>query len=154
MSLLALFIISPRLSMGVNERIRQFAVLCAVGLTRLQVALVIAGESLVLAIIGWGGGLAAGWARWGSSPHAKPDLFHGGVAGHLVRISPASALRRRPGCGDRAGVAGARAFTAGGTCAPPLGSPEHENGGTRGAWGFALCAVNPLLGVRHAHCRR
>jgi putative ABC transport system permease protein len=59
--LAALFIIFTTLSMGVSERIRQFAVMRAVGLTRGQVARVIAIESVILALIGWAGGLLAGW---------------------------------------------------------------------------------------------
>ncbi|MGE5611871.1 MAG: ABC transporter permease [Bacillota bacterium] len=78
--LAALFIIFTTLSMGVSERIRQFAILRAVALTRLQVALLIAGESLVLAAIGWGGGLAAGWGLLGIMRRAKPELFGSGAS--------------------------------------------------------------------------
>ena len=61
-SLLAsLFIIFTTLSMGVDERIRQFAVLRAVALTKAQIALLIMLEGLVLGLVGWGGGLLAGW---------------------------------------------------------------------------------------------
>ncbi|HLA85857.1 MAG TPA: ABC transporter permease, partial [Thermoguttaceae bacterium] len=59
--LAALFIIFTTLSMGVTERARQFAVMRAVGLSRRQVAQVIAIEGILLALIGWGGGLLAGW---------------------------------------------------------------------------------------------
>jgi putative ABC transport system permease protein len=57
----SLFIIFSTLSMGVNERIRQLAMMRAVAMTRAQVAGLIIAESLVLALIGWAGGLAAGW---------------------------------------------------------------------------------------------
>lgn len=81
MSLLAaLFIIFTTLSMGVHERVRQFAVMRAVGLTRFQVACVIAAESLVLALIGWGGGLAAGYGLLTIVSSAKPDLFRNGAS--------------------------------------------------------------------------
>jgi putative ABC transport system permease protein len=81
MSLLAaLFIIFTTLSMGVHERVRQFAVMRAVGLTRSQVAYVIAAESLVLALIGWGGGLAAGYGLLTVVSNAKPDLFRNGAS--------------------------------------------------------------------------
>ena len=74
MSLLAaLFIIFTTLSMGVSERVRQFAIMRAVGLTRFQVARVIAAESLVLALIGWAGGLIAGWGLLAVASHAKPE---------------------------------------------------------------------------------
>ncbi|MDD4270164.1 MAG: ABC transporter permease [Thermoguttaceae bacterium] len=78
--LAALFIIFTTLSMGVSERTRELAVLRAVGLTRSQVVVLVFAESLLLALIGWGGGLLAGFgllevARW-----AQPDLFPTGVA--------------------------------------------------------------------------
>jgi putative ABC transport system permease protein len=76
MSLLAaLFIIFTTLSMGVNERVRQFAMMRAVGLTRFQVACVVSAESFFLAIIGWGGGLAAGWGLLQVVSNDKPELF-------------------------------------------------------------------------------
>lgn len=81
MSLLAaLFIIFTTLSMGVNERIRQFAVMRAVGLTRFQVACVITAESLVLGLIGWGGGLAAGWGLLTIIASNQTELFNAGVS--------------------------------------------------------------------------
>lgn len=81
MSLLAaLFIIFTTLSMGIHERIRQFAVMRAVGLTRFQVARVIAAESVVLALIGWAGGLAAGWGLLAILSLAKPTLFASGAS--------------------------------------------------------------------------
>lgn len=62
-SLLAsLFIIFTTLSMGVDERIRQFAVLRAVAFTKSQIALLIMLEGLLLGLVGWAGGLLAGWA--------------------------------------------------------------------------------------------
>ncbi len=60
--LAALFIIYTTLSMGVHERSRQFAVLRAVALSKSQIAAIIAIESVVLGLIGWGGGLLAGWS--------------------------------------------------------------------------------------------
>lgn len=76
MSLLAaLFIIFTTLSMGVNERVRQFAMMRAVGLTRMQVACVVTAESFFLALIGWGGGLAAGWGLLALMSNNKPELF-------------------------------------------------------------------------------
>ena len=81
MSLLAaLFIIFTTLSMGVSERARQFAVMRAVGLTRFQVARVIAAESLVLAAIGWAGGLVAGWGLLAIAGRARPELFRQGAS--------------------------------------------------------------------------
>ncbi len=78
--LAALFIIFTTLSMGVSERVRQFAVLRAVGLTRFQIARIIGAESILLALIGWGGGLAAGWGLLAILTRAKPDLFTAGAS--------------------------------------------------------------------------
>lgn len=58
--LAALFIIFTALSMGVSERRRELAVLRSIGMSRAQVARLVALEALVLASIGWVGGLAAG----------------------------------------------------------------------------------------------
>ncbi len=76
----ALFIIFTTLSMGVHERIRQFAIMRAVALTRAQIALMITLESLVLALIGWGGGLAAGWGLLKIISHTQPTLFPNGAS--------------------------------------------------------------------------
>jgi putative ABC transport system permease protein len=73
--LAACFIIFTTLSMGVNERIRQFALMRAVGMTRLHLAGIILFESLVLGVIGWAGGLAVGWAMLKVVKAAKPDLL-------------------------------------------------------------------------------
>lgn len=73
--LAALFIIFSTLSMGVDERIRQLAMLRAVTLTRAQVATMIALESLFLGVIGWGGGLLAGAGLLNIMTQMRPDLF-------------------------------------------------------------------------------
>jgi putative ABC transport system permease protein len=82
--LAALFIIFTTLSMGVTERVRQFAVMRAVGLTRGQVAQVIAIEALILALIGWAGGLLAGWGLLAVVAKVQADqpagLFRGGAS--------------------------------------------------------------------------
>lgn len=81
MSLLAsLFIIFSTLSMGVSERSRQFAMMRAVALSRSQIAGVIAVEGLLLAAIGWGGGLLAGWGLLNVMKVAKPELFEQGAS--------------------------------------------------------------------------
>lgn len=77
--LAALFIIFSTLSMGVTERVRQFAILRAVGLTRTQVALVIGLEGLLLALIGWGGGLLAGWGLLAVVARSQTGLFQAGA---------------------------------------------------------------------------
>jgi len=78
--LAALFIIFTTLSMGVTERVRQFAIMRAVGLTRRQVALVIAVEGVLLALIGWGGGLLAGWGLLAVLSRMQTGLFRNGAS--------------------------------------------------------------------------
>jgi putative ABC transport system permease protein len=145
--LAALFIIFTTLSMGVHERVRQFAVMRAVGLTRAQVAYVIAAESLVLALIGWGGGLAAGWGLLGIVSRAKPDLFSGGASlgTWCVMLTGASAF------GGALVAAILPAWQA--TSVQPLEAmsprrsvrPGMKFAAIAGVAGIALIAVNPLL---------
>jgi putative ABC transport system permease protein len=73
--LAALFIIFTTLSMGATERVRQFAVMRAVGLSRGQVAAVIAAEGLLLALVGWVVGLLAGRELLMQVDHWKPDVL-------------------------------------------------------------------------------
>jgi putative ABC transport system permease protein len=148
MSLLAaLFIIFTTLSMGVSERVRQFAVMRAVGLTRMQVAGVIAAEGLVLAVIGWGGGLAAGWAMLKIVSRAQPTLFTNGASlgTWCILLTGASAV------GGALLASIMPAWQA--TRAQPLDAmtPSHAvRPGKRllltcGMIGIILIAVNPLL---------
>ncbi|PQO29016.1 FtsX-like permease family protein [Blastopirellula marina] len=73
------FIIFTTLSMGVNERARQLAVLRAVGLRRAQVASLVLTEALALALFGWLGGLFGGWLLLQLLAKATPQLFPDGV---------------------------------------------------------------------------
>ena len=59
--LTAIFIIFTTLCMGVNERSFQLAMLRCIGLSKRQVAALIFGEAILLGVIGWLGGLLAGW---------------------------------------------------------------------------------------------
>lgn len=77
--LAAFFIIFTTLSMGVHERIRQFAMLRAIGLTKSQIAAMLAIESLLLGLIGWGGGLFAGWGLLRLLSVWNPDLLEQGA---------------------------------------------------------------------------
>lgn len=77
--LAAVFIIFSTLSMGVSERAREFAMLRAVALTRKQLAGVIALESVTLAILGWLGGLLAGWGLLFVGSRVLPGLFSSGA---------------------------------------------------------------------------
>ena len=148
MSLLAaLFIIFTTLSMGVSERVRQFAIMRAVGLTRFQVARVIAAESLVLALIGWAGGLIAGWGLLAIAGHARPELFQQGatLGGWCVLLTGVAAV------GGSLAAAILPAWQA--TRVQPLEamSPRrHQPPALRtwmktGAFGVVFVAVNPLL---------
>jgi putative ABC transport system permease protein len=76
----ALFIIFSTLNMGVDERIRQFAMLRAVSLTKVQVGAMLALESLFLGLIGWAGGLLAGWGLLEIVSCFRPALFPMGVS--------------------------------------------------------------------------
>ncbi len=78
--LAALFIIFTTLNMGVDERIRQFAMLRAVSLTKVQVGAMIVMESLFLGLVGWGGGLLAGWGLLKIVNHLRPGFFPMGVS--------------------------------------------------------------------------
>lgn len=61
MSLLAAtFIIYTSLSIGIEERIRQFSLLRCLGMTRRQIAGLILNESLIFSLLGWLVGLLAG----------------------------------------------------------------------------------------------
>jgi putative ABC transport system permease protein len=71
--LAALFIIYTTLSMGVHERIRQFAVLRAVALSKAHITAMIAVESIVLGLIGWGTGLLAGWGLLTAMRQFRPE---------------------------------------------------------------------------------
>ncbi|QDS94760.1 FtsX-like permease family protein [Roseimaritima multifibrata] len=78
-SLAAIFIIFSTLSMGVSERSREFAMLRAVALTRSQIATIIAMESVLLALVGWIGGLVAGWIMVLVGSQVLPGLFNDGA---------------------------------------------------------------------------
>ncbi|WP_459556676.1 FtsX-like permease family protein [Lacunimicrobium album] len=87
LSLLAsAFIIFTTLSMGVNERSRQLAVLRAVGLRRIDVAQLVLVEAFVLAVFGWLGGLLGGCVLLSILASATPQMFPNGVSLGLMTI--------------------------------------------------------------------
>lgn len=144
--LAALFIIFSTLSMGVHERIRQFAVLRAVSLTKLQVGAMIAIESVFLGIIGWVGGLLAGWGLISVMTRLKPELFPTGASLGLwcIALSGICAL------GGSLTAAIMPAWKA--TSVSPLEAmaPRQRQKSMRFSWlatilGLLLIAVNPLL---------
>lgn len=79
-SLAAVFIIFSLLSMGVNERAREFALLRAVAFSRAQIAALVALESLALAVVGWLGGLLTGFLLVLIGSLWMPSLFTSGAA--------------------------------------------------------------------------
>lgn len=92
--LCAVFIIFTTLSMGLSERIRQFAILRALGLRRIQIGGLIAGESLMLAIPAWILGLLSGTVLIALLRSGRPDLHielaH--ISGHALFFSAAAAI--------------------------------------------------------------
>jgi putative ABC transport system permease protein len=77
--LAALFIIFTTLSMGVDERIRQFAMLRAIAFSKWQIATMVTLESLILGLIGWSGGLLAGWGLLNLMRTLKPETLSEGA---------------------------------------------------------------------------
>ncbi|WP_020473458.1 FtsX-like permease family protein [Zavarzinella formosa] len=144
--LAALFIIFTTLSMGVDERIRQFAMLRAVALTKLQIALMVATESLVLGLIGWGGGLLAGMALLKIMARIKPQLLSEGadLGWWCVALSGVCAL------GGSMAASVMPAWRA--TSVSPLEAmvPRQRSGSGRPPWvltiiGLVFIAINPLV---------
>jgi putative ABC transport system permease protein len=92
--LAALFIIFTTLSMGVDERIRQFAMFRAVALTKGQIGAMVAIEGLMLGLIGWGGGLLAGWGLLTLMTKLRPESVSEGASlgWWCVALSGACAL--------------------------------------------------------------
>ncbi|HEY4310613.1 MAG TPA: ABC transporter permease [Pirellulales bacterium] len=144
--LAALFIIFTTLSMGVHERIRQFAVLRAVSLTKAQIGAMIAIESMLLGLVGWGGGLLAGWGLLELMRMLRPNMFPDGVSlgKWCILLSGACAL------GGALAASIMPAWRA--TNVSPLEAmaPRQQKYGARFSWGativgLLLIAVNPLL---------
>ena len=144
--LAALFIIFTTLSMGVDERIRQFAMLRAVALTRGQVGLMVALEGLALGLIGWGGGLLAGWGLLRLMARLRPESVAEGAAlgGWCVALAGLCAV------GGALAAAVLPAYRA--TSVTPLEAMAARPSGRAGrvngwltAAGLVLIAVNPLV---------
>jgi len=85
------FIIHATVSMGVTERIRQFAVLRAVALSARQIGLLIAVESMALALLGWLGGMLAGKGLLWAMAWSKPELMEGHASLGWMAIGLAAA---------------------------------------------------------------
>lgn len=142
----ALFIIFTTLSMGVSERARELAVLRAVGLTRGQVAALVFLEALALALVGWLGGLVAGWGLLAVVARARPELFADGAAlgPWCVGLTAVAALG---GAIAAAVVPAWRATRVAplDAMAPPHVAPPARWVAWAAAVGPALLAVGPVL---------
>jgi putative ABC transport system permease protein len=147
LSLMAsLFIIFSTLSMGVNERIRQLAIMRAVAMTRAQVAGLIIAESLVLALIGWAGGLAAGWGLLKIMTYFKPELFINGASLGFwcVVLSGICAFGGALAASVLPAWRATRVSPLDAMASPSLGRMRHWPV-TTVVCGLLLIAVNPLL---------
>ncbi|MCE9547172.1 MAG: ABC transporter permease [Planctomycetia bacterium] len=144
--LAALFIIFTTLSMGVHERIRQFAVLRAVGLSKAQIGAMVALESMLLGLIGWSGGLLAGWGLLKVAGMLRPDFLPAGAAlgAWCIALSGACAF------GGALTAAIIPAWRA--TAVRPLEAmaPQPPRASARFRWsialiGLLLISINPVL---------
>ncbi|WP_278465643.1 ABC transporter permease [Gimesia maris] len=78
--LIAMLVIFSTLSMGITERVRQYAILRAIGFTRFEVGTLIACEGLLLAAIGFVGGILLGQLLLWMSVRASGGLLHHGTS--------------------------------------------------------------------------
>lgn len=142
----ALFIIFTTLSMGVTERSRELAVLRAVGLTRGQVAGLVFLEGLVLALLGWAGGLLAGWGLLAIASRAKPDLFTEGVrlGWWCIGLTGVAAVGGALMASLLPAWRATRVMPLD-AMAPPRVSPPGRWIAVAALVGLALLAINPLL---------
>jgi len=89
-TLISTLIVFTALSMGVGERSRVFAMLRTVGLERRHIVALILGESLILSLLGWIGGMGAGWLVLQATVWWQPDVFGTGKTASLDASSIAT----------------------------------------------------------------
>ncbi len=77
-TLVSVLIIFTTLSMGVTEHTRVFAMLRTVGMPHWKIAVLVFGEGVILSLLGWFGGLAAGWLVLQISVSMQPEVFGAG----------------------------------------------------------------------------
>lgn len=145
--LVALLVIFCTINMGVTERVRQFAMLRAVVLTRSQICLLIFAKCFLLALIGYVVGLTISWVMLASVAQIFSGLLHhGAVIGfHSLALSALATL------GGALLAAAVPAWRA--TRVKPVDamSPSHVQLVSMGIpvpWictGFVLIAINPIL---------
>ncbi len=152
--LAALFIIFATLSMGVSERARQFAILRAVVLTRWQVATLVSMESLLMAIVGWLGGLLAGFALLWIVQQAHPFLdteivdnltYTSGLLGKWSVILSAACAFGGALCAAIVPAVRAMRLRPLDAIAPAPVDPSRRNLLLPTGAGLLLIAVNPLV---------
>lgn len=141
----ALFIIFTTLSMGVSERSRELAVLRAVGMTRGQVAGLVFLEGLALAVLGWVGGLIAGWGLLAALSRARPSLFADGatLGAWCVGLSAVAALGGALGASVLPAWRATRVMPLDAMAPPRLAPPRWVVPAALA--GLAMLAINPLL---------
>ncbi|MDR1924069.1 MAG: FtsX-like permease family protein [Planctomycetaceae bacterium] len=76
-TLVSILIVFTALSMGISERTRVFAMLRSVGMPRRGIAVLVFGESLILSVLGWAGGMFAGWLILQLTVWLQPEAFGG-----------------------------------------------------------------------------
>ncbi len=74
-TLVSVLIVFTALSMGVSERARFFAMLRTIGMSRRGVAGLVFGESVILCVLGWVGGVLAGWLVLQISVWREPEFY-------------------------------------------------------------------------------
>ncbi|HBT77270.1 MAG TPA: hypothetical protein DEB39_10195, partial [Planctomycetaceae bacterium] len=74
-TLVSILIVFTTLSMGVSERARVFAMLRAIGMSRTHIVVLVFGESVLLCLLGWIGGTAAGWVVLQLSVWLQPGVY-------------------------------------------------------------------------------
>ncbi len=74
-TIVSILIVFTALSMGIGERTRVFAMLRTVGMSRRRIALLVFGESVILCLLGWIGGMAAGWFVLQLSVWLQPTVY-------------------------------------------------------------------------------
>ena len=148
----ATFIIFAALSSGARERLRQFAILRAVALSRMQLAAMVVFEALLFAALGWGLGLLL----------ARAFLSVGNVLGERLSMFRSAAFADSP-LGFAAVVGSGLCALAGALAAAALPawqaarlkpidvlSSSEQSGRRRFPWvlvsvGLVLIAINPVI---------
>ncbi|MDR2116729.1 MAG: FtsX-like permease family protein [Planctomycetaceae bacterium] len=77
-TLVSILIVFTTLSMGISERTRVFAMLRTIGMPRWKIAFLVFGESIILCLFGWVGGMIAGWFILQLTVWLQPEAFGGG----------------------------------------------------------------------------